>query len=147
MSKIGIIICGRYQSCGGGKCLRSLKSREGAFAVYPPEEPVELVGFSYCGGCPGGNIETVPGEMVKNGATAIHLATGMVVGYPPCPRIRQFKEFIETAFGVPVVVGTHPIPMKYFSRHRMLSFWKSMKMQQLAPELFKDSEETMISYN
>ena len=80
MTKIGIIICARYQSCGGGKCLRALKEREGAFSIYSPEEEVELVGYSSCGGCPGGNIEYVPEEMIKNKAEVIHLATGLVVG-------------------------------------------------------------------
>lgn len=106
MKKIGIIICGRYQSCGGGKCLRALRERAGAFSIYGPEEEVELVGYSNCGGCPGGNIEYVPEEMVKNGAEAIHLATGLVVGYPPCPRINDFKAFIESRYKIPVVVGT-----------------------------------------
>ncbi len=57
MKKIGIIICGRYQECGGGKCFRSMRERVGAFARYPKEEELEVVGFSYCGGCPGGNEE------------------------------------------------------------------------------------------
>jgi len=35
------------------------------FSVYPLEEEVEVVGYSYCGGCPGGNIEYVPDEMIK----------------------------------------------------------------------------------
>ena len=39
MKKIGIIICGRYQTCGGGKCFRALRERAGAFAAYPKEEP------------------------------------------------------------------------------------------------------------
>ena len=50
MKKIGIIICGRYQTCGGGKCLRSMKERVGGFARYPREEELELVGYSFCGG-------------------------------------------------------------------------------------------------
>ncbi|MCK7511918.1 MAG: CGGC domain-containing protein [Desulfobacterales bacterium] len=87
MKKIGIIICSRYQSCGGGKCFRSVRERTGGFARYSKDETVEVVGFSNCGGCPGGNIEYVPEEMKKNGAEVIHLATGFVVGYPPCPYI------------------------------------------------------------
>ena len=67
MKKLGIIICSRYQNCGGGKCLRALKERAGAFSIYTPEEEVELVGYSNCGSCPGGNIEYVPEEMIKNG--------------------------------------------------------------------------------
>jgi predicted metal-binding protein len=35
------------------------------------------VGYTTCGGCPGGNIEYAPAEMKKNGAQVIHLATGM----------------------------------------------------------------------
>ena len=82
--KIGIIICARYRTCTGGKCLRSLREKQGAFAVYEGRE-LELVGFATCGGCPGGNIESAPEEMKKNGAEVIHLATGFLVGYPPCP--------------------------------------------------------------
>ena len=42
MTKVGIIICGRYQACGGGKCFRSVKERKGGFARYPKEEELEL---------------------------------------------------------------------------------------------------------
>ena len=147
MKKIGIIICGRYQSCGGGKCLRALRERAGAFSIYGPEEEVELVGYSNCGGCPGGNIEYVPEEMVKNGAEAIHLATGLVVGYPPCPRINDFKAFIESRYKIPVVVGSHPIPMKYIKEHSKLPYWDRMNMSKLANVLFQDDESTMRSYD
>ncbi|MFW6119861.1 MAG: CGGC domain-containing protein, partial [Petrotogales bacterium] len=82
MKKIGIIICGRYQSCGGGKCFRAMSEHVGGFSIYPDEEELQLAGYSYCGGCPGGNVEYVPEEMKKNGAEVIHLATGLVVGYP-----------------------------------------------------------------
>ena len=110
--RVGIIICGRYQTCAGGKCFRALHAREGAFAAYEGRD-VELVGYTTCGGCPGGNIEYAPEEMKKNGATVIHLATGFLVGYPPCPHIDYFKRFIEQKYGIPVVIGTHPIPQKY----------------------------------
>lgn len=53
---------------GGGKCLRALKEHVGGFSLYPKDQNLELVGYSYCGGCPGGNIEYVPEEMIKNGA-------------------------------------------------------------------------------
>ena len=106
MAKVGIIICSRYSNCGGGKCLRAIRERAGGFARYPKDETVELVGYSSCGGCPGGNVESVPEEMKKNGAQVIHLATGLVVGYPPCPHLREFKELIERKHGLQVVVGT-----------------------------------------
>lgn len=147
MKKIGIIICGRYHTCGGGKCFRALRERAGAFSIYDANEEVQIVGYSTCGGCPGGNVEYVPEEMIKNGAQAIHLATGLVVGYPPCPRIKDFKDFIETRYQVPVVIGTHPIPMKYFIQHKKLIFWERSGIEKIAPELFKDTESTMKDYN
>ena len=147
MKKIGIIICARYQSCGGGKCFRALKERAGAFSIYEPEEDVQLVGYSNCGGCPGGNVEYVPEEMIKNGADTIHFATGLVVGYPPCPYIREFKEYIESRYNIPVVVGTHPIPLKYYTEHEKLSYWQKMDMQDIEPELFRDDEAKMKAYD
>ena len=71
-TKIGIIICDRYRSCGGGKCFRALHQREGAFDIYQKEENVEVAGYAGCGGCPGGNIEYLPEEMKKNGVELIH---------------------------------------------------------------------------
>ena len=147
MKKIGIIICGRYQTCGGGKCFRALKEHVGGFSRYPKDEELEVVGYSYCGGCPGGNIEYVPEEMIKNGAEVIHLATGMVVGYPPCPRLTYFKEFIENYYKVPVVVGTHPIPLKYYNAHSNLSLWDQMNMDKIAGHLMNEDKKIMESYN
>ncbi len=72
--KIGIIICDRYRTCAGGKCFRSVQNRDGAFSAYKDMD-VEVAAFTTCGGCPGGNIEYVPEEMVKNGVQKIHFAT------------------------------------------------------------------------
>lgn len=128
--KIGIIICDRYKSCAGGKCFRSIKEKAGAFDIYKDKD-VEVVGYTTCGGCPGGNIEYAPEEMKKNGAEVIHFATGMVVGYPPCPYINYFKNFIETKYGLKVVVGTHPIPEKYSTIHTKLSTWNTKEWEEL----------------
>jgi len=147
MIKIGIIICARYKNCGGGKCFRALRERAGAFAQYPAEALVEVVGYANCGGCPGGNIEYVPAEMKKNGAEIIHLATGLVVGYPPCPNIRYFKKFIETIYGISVVIGTHPIPQKYMEAHARLPFWKDSNMSEVAAYLLQDTEEIKKIYD
>ena len=122
-TRVAIIICDRYRSCAGGKCLRALRNREGAFAAYSGRE-VELVGFTTCGGCPGGNIESAPEEMKKNGAEVIHLATGFLVGYPPCPYLEHFQKMIPEKFGMRVVMGTHPIPQKYYLLHQRLATWQ-----------------------
>lgn len=147
MKKIGIIICDRYRSCGGGKCFRALRERRGGFSRYAADDPVEIIGFSSCGGCPGGNVEDVPAEFLKNGCDAVHLATGLVVGYPPCPHIHRFKVFIEKHFGLPVVIGTHPIPLKYMQSHSALPFWNETGMQALAASLMTEDPAVMESYN
>ncbi|MBC2709742.1 MAG: CGGC domain-containing protein [Desulfosarcina sp.] len=135
MTKIGIIICDRYRRCAGGKCLRSMRNKEGAFSIYQDTD-LELVGFTTCDGCPGGNIEYAGEEMVKNGARVIHLATGMVVGYPPCPHIDTFKDFLEKRYDVQVVIGTHPIPKKYLDMHTQLGTWTDAAWQpRIAPTM------------
>jgi predicted metal-binding protein len=143
--KIGIIICARYETCGGGKCLRSMRERVGAFARYSKDIPLEVVGFGQCGGCPGGNVESVPAEMIKNGAEVIHLATGFIVGYPPCPNTRYFKEYIESRYAVSTVIGTHPIPMKYYEAQKKLPSFKVMA--ELAPDMVKEDPKIMLDYN
>lgn len=122
-TQIGIIICDRYKECTGGKCFRALRERTGAFEAYADTE-VEIVGFTTCGGCPGGNIEYAPDEMKKSGAQVIHLATGFLVGYPPCPFLEQFLELVPVKFGLKVVAGTHPIPQKYYEIHEQLGSWE-----------------------
>jgi predicted metal-binding protein len=129
--KIGIIICDRYKSCAGGKCFRAMQNREGAFDIYSKNEELEIVGYTSCGDCPGGNIEYTPEEMIKNGAEVIHFATGLVVGYPPCPYILHFKEFIEDKYKIKVIVGTHPIPQKYFITHSNLKTWDTHEWQEM----------------
>jgi len=143
--RLGIIICDRYRTCAGGKCLRALREREGAFGRYRDQQ-VELVGWTTCNGCPGGNIEYAPEEMKKNGAQVIHLATGLLVGYPPCPHIEAFRSFIPAKYGLEVVIGTHPIPQKYFLTHDRCGTWSAPEWEaRLEPTL--TDERMRLSYD
>jgi predicted metal-binding protein len=139
MKKVGVIICDRYGACSGGKCLRALRKREGAFAAYAGKE-IELVGYTTCGGCPGGNVEYAPEEMKRNGAEVIHLATGLVVGYPPCPHLDSFCDFIPAMFGMKVVIGTHPIPEDYYRTHQNLGTWQSAACQERIKDILTNEE-------
>ena len=143
--RLGIIICDRYRTCAAGKCLRAMRLREGAFGVYRDKQ-IELVGYATCGGCPGGNIEYAPAEMKNNGAEVIHLATGLIVGYPPCPHIESFCSFIRTKYGLEVVVGTHPIPEKYCRTHGQMGTWSGSHWQALIQPTLAD-EKTRASYD
>ena len=122
-----------------------MANSEGAFSIYANQE-VELVGYTSCDGCPGGNIEYAGDEMVKNGAQVIHLATGLIVGYPPCPYINTFKNFLEERYGLKVVVGTHPIPQKYLDMHTHLGTWSEPAWESLLEPTLVD-EATRIAYN
>jgi predicted metal-binding protein len=143
--KIGILICHRYHTCAGGKCFRALRQREGGFQRYQDQE-IEFVGYTSCGGCPGGNVEYAPEEMKKNGAEVIHLATGLIVGYPPCPRIVSFSHFIATRYSLEVVTGTHPIPQKYYLVHQKLETWDSRAWKQIIQSVLTD-EKTRLAYD
>ena len=84
--------------------------------------------------------------MVKNGAETIHFATGLVVGYPPCPYIDTFKAFLEKRYAVKVVVGTHPIPKKYLDMHTDLGTWDDADWKPLVAPTMSD-EATRASYD
>jgi predicted metal-binding protein len=122
-----------------------MQNREGAFARYTGQE-IELAGFTTCGGCPGGNIEYTPEEMIKNGVTHIHLATGLLVGYPPCPYIEHFVQFIQEKYGLTIITGTHPIPQKYFLTHSNLDTWNTPYLKEAIQPVLSD-EKTRLAYD
>ena len=137
MKKVGIIICDRWRRCAGGKCFRALQNREGAFGRYRGQE-IEIAGYTTCDGCPGGNVEYAPAEMMRNSVEVVNLATGLLVGYPPCPYIDDFQRFITAKFGVEVVLGTHPIPQSYDETHRRLGTWDSPEWRERIRETLTD---------
>lgn len=143
--RIGIIICDRYRSCAGGKCFRAFQNREGAFELYKKKE-AEVAAYTSCGGCPGGNIEYAPAEMLRNGVTHVHFATGLLVGYPPCPYLAYFEKFITEKFGLKVIAGTHPIPENYYLTHTKLNTWNSDFWQGAIQPALAD-EKTRKSYD
>jgi predicted metal-binding protein len=143
--KVGIIICDRYKTCAGGKCFRAAANREGAFSIYKDME-LEIAAFTTCGGCPGGNIEYAPEEMKKNGVTHVHFATGFIVGYPPCPYMEQFKKFIPEKYGMEVIIGTHPIPQKYYVTHARLNSWNNEFLSESVKPTLAD-ESTRLRYD
>ena len=84
--------------------------------------------------------------MKKNGAQVIHFATGLIVGYPPCPHLQYFRDFIKTKYDMEVVIGTHPIPQKYYLIHTQLGTWNSPEWQSIIQPTLAD-EKTRVEYN
>ena len=84
--------------------------------------------------------------MKKNGAEVVHLATGFIVGYPPCPHIEHFRRFIPERYGMRVVVGTHPIPEKYYRTHTQCGTWVADGWTALLEPTLTDAA-TRLSYD
>ena len=141
--RIGIIICDRYRFCEGGKCFRSIRNREGAFVQYSKEEPLEIVAYTTCGGCPGGNIEDAAVGIKKNGAQIIHFATGVLAGYPPCIYLENFQKYVEERTGLSVVIGTHPMPINYIQMHEKIDDWSNYHKKLLSKFNLIDKEESI----
>jgi predicted metal-binding protein len=144
--KIGIIICDRYQTCDGGKCFRSIRNREGAFKCYPKSEPLEIVAYTTCGGCPGENIEQVIMGIKKNGALAVHFATGVLAGYPPCPYLEVFQKLITERTGLFSIIGTHPMPSNYIEMHKKVNDWSEIHWAMLKQFQLIEQDE-IIKYD
>ncbi|MHA1215328.1 MAG: CGGC domain-containing protein [Candidatus Hodarchaeales archaeon] len=139
--RIGIIICDRYKNCEGGKCFRSARNHEGAFRSYPKGETLEIIAYTTCGGCPGGNVEDVVTKMKKYGADVIHFATGLLAGYPPCPFIEDFEKYVKEKTSLPVIIGTHPMPTNYINMHKKLGDWSEYHLQLLKNNNLLDKDE------
>ena len=84
--------------------------------------------------------------MLGNGVDVIHLATGLIVGYLPCPRLAYWPEFIHEKHGVKVAYGAHPIPQKHYETHMELGTWDSLKWQEIIQPTLAD-ERTRLAYN
>jgi predicted metal-binding protein len=137
-AKIGIIICNRERTCIGGKCLMAVQERAGVFRKYPKDKPLEVAGYITCGGCPGERLERAPAEMKRYGAQEIVLASCFLAGYPPCPYIENFVQYIESYVGLPVVVGSHPMPTNYIVAHEKAGDWKKANLQKYLEKLVDD---------
>ena len=146
MAKIGIIICNRERTCLGGKCFMAIQERAGVFRKYSKDEPLELVGFITCGGCPGERLERAPAEMKKYGAEEIVLASCFLAGYPPCPYLEDFIQYIEKYVGIPVIVGSHPMPTNYVNTHLAAGDWDRNGVREYLKPL-RDDPEASLRYD
>ncbi len=141
MVKVGVMICERNRTCTGNKCFKSIIERDGAFARYAKDEPIEIVGWTACGGCPGERLESAPADMKKFGAEVIHLATCYLAGYPICPYLKNQKDYIEQVVKLPVRIGTHPMPCNYLKAHETIGDWKKDNADQWLRDITQNSED------
>jgi len=81
--------------CPGTADFRAVREKTGAFAHV--EEPIEIIGFINCGGCPGKKAVLRARELVKRGADTLAFASciqkGTPIGYP-CPFAKKMKALL-----------------------------------------------------
>lgn len=109
--KLGILRCMQTEDyCPGTADLRAVREKTGAFAGL--EEPIELIGFVSCGGCPGKKALLRARELVRRGADTIAFASciqkGTPIGYP-CPFAKKMKELVQKEGGdaISILDDTH----------------------------------------
>jgi len=112
MTRIGILTCQNAVGelgCASAACLADLRKRRGAFAAYPTEEALTLVGILSCPGCPTlsgtQKFEARIRGLLAFRVDAIHLAN-CVKSF--CPfRARYIDAIRALAPAVAIVEGTH----------------------------------------
>jgi len=99
--KVGIIRCQLTEDmCPGSTDFKV--AREGSLA-FEETGPVEIIGFTSCGGCSGKKAVTRAKMMVDRGAEAIVFASCMKNGNPighPCPHFDVIKGAVEKKLGL-----------------------------------------------
>ncbi len=112
MARIGIMTCSNATQdlgCSSLSCLADFRKRKGAFAEYPQEEKLTLVGIINCPGCP---TLTGPDKLLQRirgltefGVDTIHFTYCMKA---LCPFKEKYKTALEEAFlKLRIVIGTH----------------------------------------
>ena len=120
MARIGIITCANCTqdaNCAAVVCLADLRKRRGFFERYPKDEPLDLVGFISCAGCP---TVAAPEKILRRVKAiayfkvhAVHLSYCMTA---VCPFVHKYEEVIKKNFpNLELVLGTHqPSPPAEF---------------------------------
>jgi predicted metal-binding protein len=112
MARIGIMTCSNATQelgCSSVSCLADLRKRRGAFADYPGEQKLDLVGIINCPGCP---TLAGPGKLLQRiraltefRVDVIHLSNCVKA---LCPFKQQYEKALSEAFpSIKIVLGTH----------------------------------------
>lgn len=112
MARIGILTCSNATQdlgCSSVSCLADLRKRKGAFADYPSDEKLDLVGIINCPGCP---TLTGPSKLLERVKAltefkihAIHLSYCILA---LCPFKSKYIQALKDTYPeVNIVSGTH----------------------------------------
>ena len=112
MTRIGILTCSNATQdlgCSSASCLADFRKRKGAFADYPADKPLDLVGIINCPGCP---TLTGPDKLLQRiraltefRVDTIHFSYCIKA---LCPFKEKYEKTLKDAFpAISVVLGTH----------------------------------------
>lgn len=112
MARIGILTCTNATQdlgCSSVSCLADFRRRKGAFAGYPQDEKLTLVGIINCPGCP---TLTGPDKLLERiraltefGVNVIHFTYCIKA---LCPFKEKYKSALEEKFpDIKIIIGTH----------------------------------------
>ena len=128
MARIGIMTCSNATQelgCSSVVCLADLRKRKGAFASYPEDEKLTLVGIINCPGCPtltGADklLNRIKG-ITEFKIDVIHLSFCMKA---LCPFAAKYVNALKESFPtIRIVLGTHEeteTPDEYRNRIKRL---------------------------
>ena len=146
MAKIGILTCSNATQdlgCSSVSCLADFRKRGGAFAKYPEDEKLTLVGIINCPGCP---TLTGPDKLIGRiraltdfGVDTIHFSYCVKA---LCPFKEKYKDAIEGSFPkIRTVIGTHEehIAPEEF-RRRVKNLFRQPRKTMVDVILNKDEE-------
>ncbi|MFV9677316.1 MAG: hypothetical protein ACNYVW_06660, partial [Methanosarcinales archaeon] len=60
------------------------------------------------------------------------------------PRVTDFRDFIQTKYGLDVVIGTHPIPQNYYEMHKTLGTWNSSRWTKIIQPTLADKKTRLL---
>src|SRR5512135_2387699 len=112
MARIGILTCSNATQelgCSSASCLSDFRKRKGAFAEYPIDMALDLVGIINCPGCP---TLTGPDKLLQRvraltdfRVDAIHFSYCIKA---LCPFKENYSKALHEAFPkVRIAMGTH----------------------------------------
>ena len=115
---VGIIRC--YQTrdyCPGVLDFKAIRERTGVFADVLADEPINIIGFIDCGGCPGKKAILRARSLVSQGADTIVFASCITKGTPigyPCPFAKRMQDLVRSDVGesIHILDHTHDAPAK-----------------------------------
>jgi predicted metal-binding protein len=146
MAKIGILTCHNATQdlgCSSVSCLADFRNRKGAFAEYPVDESLTLIGIITCPGCP---TLTGPDKLIARirsltvfGVNAIHFSYCVDV---LCPFKEKYKAALTSFFPqINTVTGTHQATMApYEFRRRVKRLFNQPRKTMVDVILNKDED-------